>query len=103
MLRFLAEHTLLVRAAAAVLAVILGVSLTWIGLRSQPAGYQPQHASPLAATTSPWYVPQHAREEHHARHAAVEPGPGAALGHAPDGGLQLVDDEPTRELAGVAA
>lgn len=102
MLRLLAEHTLLTQAAAGLLALTLALSLAWIVMRSRPAGYQPRHGSKLEATTSPWYTPRHA-PEYHARHAAAEPGPGAALGHAPDGDLQLVDDEPTRELAGVAA
>ncbi len=108
-MRFLAEHTLLLRITAALLAVILGLSIAWIGMRSRPAGYQPQHFSPLEAETSPWYTPRHTpeyhaqREQSHGRHAATEPGPGATLGRAPDGDLQLVDDEPTRELVGTAA
>lgn len=103
MLHFLAEHTLLTQAAAGFLALVLALSIAWIVMRSRPAGYRPRHDSPLEAKTSPWYVPQHAREEHHARHAAAEPGPGTALGQTPDGELQLVGDEPTRELIGASA
>ena len=46
MLHFLAAHTVALRVAVALLVVVLALSVTWIGLRSRPTGYQPGRRPP---------------------------------------------------------